>query len=313
LTAPTLRRRCSAFQRSTRARLQGLVLIVAVLTGLTLQAGCSPRQLIVRSLADELAGQGASPEDDLVLARESAAFYLKLSESVLRQTPDHVALATGVAAGFTQYAYAFVACEADRIEGRDARAAQRLRLRAARLYLRAQRHAMQALEAAQPGFAAALASSDPARWPSIAPQQVGLAYWAAASWGGHISLSKDHPETVADLPLAIRLASLAYRTEPGHGDGALASLMGSFEMARPGGSSTQASLYFDRAIQAGAGLNAGAFVAKAEGLAQPAGDRPAFEALLRQALDAADKRQDMANEVMRERARWLLDSADELF
>jgi hypothetical protein len=126
-------------------------------------------------------------------------------------------------------------------------------------------------------------------------------------------LSKDHPETVADLPLAIRLASLAYRTEPGHGDGALASLMGSFEMARPGGGAAQAANYFDRAIQAGGGLNAGAFVAKAEGLAQPAGDRPAFEALLRQALDAADKRQDVANEVMRERARWLLDSADELF
>jgi hypothetical protein len=29
---------------------------------------------------------------------------------------------------------------------------------------------------------------------------VALAYWGAAAWGGLISLSKDDPDTVADLP-----------------------------------------------------------------------------------------------------------------
>jgi hypothetical protein len=72
-------------------------------------------------------------------------------------------------------------------------------------------------------------------------------------------------------------------------------------------------VYFDRAIALGAGRNAGALVAKAEGLAQPAGDRAAFEALLRQALAAADTRRDLPNGVMRERAQWLLDNADDLF
>jgi predicted anti-sigma-YlaC factor YlaD len=292
-------------------RLSGLLTLVVV-AALSLSA-CSARGYLVRNIADELAGQGQAPEDDVQLAREASAFYLKLSESVLRQTPGHVELASSVAAGFTQYAYGFVAFEADRIESRDARAAQKLRERARRLYQRAHRHAMAALEARHPGFASALAQPDPTRWPTIEPAEVGLAYWAAASWGGYISLSKDHPDDVADLPLAIRLATQAWQTAPDHGDGALASLMGSFELARPGGSRPQAQVYFDRAITVGAGKSAGAYVAKAEGLALTSGDRAEFEALLRQALAAAAARPDLSNQVMRERAQWLLDSADDLF
>ena len=278
-----------------------------------LMAACSPRLLLVRGAAHELAQQGQSPEEDLGLAREASAFYLKLSESVLRQTPDDLPLAEAVAGGLTQYAYAFVAFEADRTEARDAKAARAMRQRAARLYLRAQRHAMQALELQRPGFAQALASQDPAAWPRLGAAEVGVAYWAAASWAAHISLSKDEPDTVADLPLVLRLARLAWDRAPEHGGGALASLMGNLEAARPGGQPQQALAYFDRALALGAGLSAGPYVAKAEGWAQPAGDRAAFEALLQQALLASARRRDLPNEVMRERAQWLLASADDLF
>ena len=280
---------------------------------LLMLGACSPRHLIIQGVANELASQGQATEDDLVLAREASAFYLKLSESLLRSAPDNLKLAESVAAGFTQYAYAFVAFEAERIESKDARSAQKLRERAALLYGRAHRHAMAALEATTPGFALALASPDPQKWPVLTESQIGVAYWAAASWGGFISLSKDDPNTVADLPLAVRLANLAWDKKPDFGDGALASLMGSFEAARPGGSPQQAGVYFDRAIDISAGKSAGAFVAKAEGVALPAGDRPAFEALLQQALAASAARRDLSNQVMRERALWLLEVANDLF
>ena len=280
---------------------------------LMMLCGCSPRQVIVQGVANELASQGSAPEEDLPLAREASAFYLKLSESILREAPDNPRLAEAVAGGFTQYTYAFVVFEADRIEPKDARAAQKMRERAARLYRRAHRHAMAALERRTPGFAHALASPDPKRWPVIADGQIGIVYWAAASWGGLISLSKDDPDVIADLPLAIRLASIAWANAPDFGEGALASLMGTFEAARPGGSSARAAAYFDRAIAAGGGRNAGVFVARAEAIAMPAGDRAAFDALLRQALAAAVNRRDLQNEVMRERAQWLLDTADDFF
>ena len=276
-------------------------------------SACSPRQLLVNGAADALASQGGAAEEDLILAREASAFYLKLSESLLKETPGNLPLAEAVAGGFTQYAFAFVSFEAEKIEAADARAAQKLRERAARLYQRAQRHAMTALEQQIPGFAQALSSPDAANWPRLNNAQVGTAYWAAAAWGGLISLSKDKPETVADLPLAMRLAQLAFDKNPLYGDGALASLMGSFEAVRPGGSAQQASRYFDQAIAIGAGKSAGAFVAKAESIALPAGNRPAFEALLQQALTASTSRRDLSNEVMRERAQWLLDNANDLF
>ena len=130
---------------------------------------------------------------------------------------------------------------------------------------------------------------------------------------GYISLSKDNPDIVADLPLAIRLARIAWEKLPEYGDGSLASLMGTFEIARPGGSRQQAVAYFDQAIAASNGRSAGAYVSKAEGIALPAGDRPAFEALLKQALTASTARRALENDLMRERAQWLLDAADDLF
>lgn len=293
--------------RTAAARVLGWLLLVLLL------GGCSARQLLVQGMASELAAQGAVPEDDLVLAREASAFYLKLSEALLREVPDNLALSESVATGFTQYAYAFVALEAERLDNQDAKAAQRLRERAARLYGRAQRHAMAALERAQPGFAQALASAQSADWPRLPAAQVGLAYWAAASWGGLISLSKDQPDSVADLPLAVRLARLAYEQQPRYGQGALASLMGNFEAARPGGSAPQALQYFDQAIALGGQRSAGPWVAKAEGVALAAADRPAFEALLQQALRVAAQHPGLQNAVMRERALWLLGSADDLF
>jgi len=287
--------------------------LIGMMTLAVILSACSPRHFIVQTMGNELASQGKSTEDDLILARDASAFYLKLSESVLRQSPDHLKLAEAVAGGFTQYAYAFVSFEAEKIEATNIKTAQKLRERAARLYLRAHRHAMAALEQKKPGFFTALSSNNPADWPRLNEEEIAVTYWAAASWGGYISLSKDHPNIVADLPLAIRLAKLAWETSPHHGDGALASLMGSFETARPGGSRQQAAIYFDQAIKLGDGKNAGAFVAKAESITLPAGDRAAFDALLQLALQACDANRNLQNEVMRERAFWLQETADDLF
>ena len=274
---------------------------------------CSPRYLIVQSLGSELAKQRNEAEDDLVLAREASAFYLKLSESLLSEIPDNAPLAAAVSGGLTQYAYAFVQFDAERMESKDAKAAQRLRERALRLYQRAHRHAMVALERANPGITKRLESPSKGPRTALLPEQLDVAYWAAASWGALISLSKDDPEAVPDLPLAVELARLVWEQQPDYAEGAIASLMGSFESSRPGGSTLLATTYFDRAIVLGNGRNAGPYVAKAESVALPAGDRNAFEALLRHALLVSDAKRDLSNSVMRERALWLLEMTDDLF
>jgi hypothetical protein len=269
----------------------GKLLLWATLT--VLLAACSPRQLLVQGVADELASQGSADEEDLGLVRDASPFYLKLSESLLRENPANAPLALAVASGFTQYTYAFVAFEAERLAATDAKAAHALNERARRLYWRAHRHAM-----------AALRSS---------PQHVGLAYWAAASWGAYIALSKDDPDAVADLPAVVQMATQAWAADPAYGKGALASLMGTLEAARPGGSPGLATRYFDQAIELGGDHSAAPYVAKAEAIAQPAGDRAAFESLLNQALAASAARRDMSNQIMQARALWLLGMADDLF
>lgn len=275
--------------------------------------GCAIRPYLVDEAATALSSQTQMPEDDLVLAREASAFYLKLSESLLREVPGHLQLACAVASGFTQYAYAFVAFEADKLEAQDAAAAQKLRERAASLYARAHRHAMSALEASSPGLGKSLAHSDGVEMLRLTQDQLAVAYWAAASWGGLISLSKDNPDVVADLPAAIRLAQLAWRQQPDFAQGALASLMGTFEASRPGGSTQQASLYFEQAMTASAGQSAGVYVARAENIALPQGDRAQFKALLQRALEVAALHRNLQNDIMRERAAWLLGMADDLF
>lgn len=272
--------------------------------------------MIVGSLADALAEQGAADETDLELLRDAAPFHLKLAESVLSRNPGHLRLAESVAAGFTQYAYAFVAFEADQVEVRDVQAAEQLRHRAAGLYRRAHRHAMTALDLAQPGYTAALRQPPHAFDRPLKPELQGLAYWAAAAWGGWISLAKDEPDVVADLPLAILLAQKAWAVDPQWGQGALSGLLGVFEAARPGGSDLKALAYFDLAIAQSENQAAGPLVAKAEGYAQKIGDRALFESLLRQALgvrEVAGSPWFVQNEVMRRRARWLLESADDMF
>lgn len=307
------------------------VILLALLLSLTgLLSACSPRHLVVRNLADELATQGSASEDDPQLAREAAAFYLKLSESVLRQTPDHAALAEAVSGGYVQYAYAFVASEAERLDATDARGAQQLRERAAALYRRAQRHALQTLERRQPGLRAALAGPEPRPGSAfrLDPSLAGLAYWGAAAWGGHISLSKDHPEIVADLPQAVRLATLAWQVAPDHGDGALAVLMAQFEAGRPGGLRQRTEAYLAHAQRISRQHQAAVWLARAELIAQVDGDRDAFVADLQRALDAVRAAEtqarrdqpdaipggaDLANRVLDARARWLLERVDDLF
>jgi hypothetical protein len=276
-------------------------------------SGCAVRPLVVDQAANALSGQGLSSEEDLQLAREASAFYLKFSESVLSETPGHLKLAESVSAGFTQYAYAFVASDAERLDAKHPKEAAAMRLRAARLYARAHRHAMKALEKNNPSLIASLRQPNLVSQQKMAEQQVPLAYWAAASLGGWISMSKDDPDLVADLPIAMRLAELAWHTTPDFGHGALASLIGTLESAKVGGSQRKAQAYFDQAIALSHGQEAGPYVAKAEGLALPAQDQKQFEQLLLQAIAVSQQHRSLQNEVMRERAQWLLASMDDLF
>ncbi|MFN7641249.1 MAG: TRAP transporter TatT component family protein [bacterium] len=173
-----------------------LCALLSALIALALLTACSPRHLVVQRIADELPTQGQVQEEDLQLAREAAAFYLKLSESMLGEAPDHVRLSEAAAGGFTQKSDAFVAFEADQLEVCDVHAAQKPRERAARLYRRAHGNAMAAPERLSPAFARALAGPFGPDCVRSAARECGLNFGEGAS---HVLGLDRHAQPARDL------------------------------------------------------------------------------------------------------------------
>jgi predicted anti-sigma-YlaC factor YlaD len=293
--------------------------VVAALVALA--GGCNLRQLAANELADTLSGSGNvfASDNDPELIRAAAPFSLKLMESVLAETPTHRGLLTATASGFTQYAYAFVAQDADELEASDVTAANRLRDRTRKLLLRARDYGLRGLDAAHPGFADQLRSNPRTAVARARKDDVPLLYWTAASWGLVITISKTQPDLVADQLAVEALIDRALALDETFEQGAIHGFLISYETVRQGASTPveqRARFHFRRAIELSEGQMAGPYVALAESICIQKQDRREFESLLKQALAIdvdARPRWRLANLIMQRRAEWLLGRAGELF
>ncbi len=307
-------------------RLQGRhpfhrALATAVVAALLLGTGCSVRKFAIRKLGDALseAGTTYASDDDPELIRGALPFSLKLIESLLAESPDHRGLLLSAASGFTQFSYAFVQQDADEAEDRDLAASEALRQRARRLYLRARDYGLRGLELDHPGFEKALRENAASAVLAAGTGDVPFLYWTAASWGAVISLSKDDPDLLADLPLVEALLRRGLELEEGYDSGALHEFLITFEGSRSdtmGGSAGKARQHFDRAMELSGGDRAAPLVALAESVSVRNQDRAEFESLLKRALGVdpgAKVEWRLANLVMQRRAKWLLERADLLF
>jgi predicted anti-sigma-YlaC factor YlaD len=286
---------------------------------LLLNAACSPRHWAVDRLGDTLAGGGStfSADDDPELVRDAAPFSLKLMEGLLAERPHHRGLLLALARGFTQYGYAFVQTEADVAEDQDYQAALALRQRARGFYLRARDYGLRGLDAAHPGFSERLRRDPEAATQIASLDDMALLYWTAASWGAAVSVSKDAPALVADLPLVEALAQRALALDEGFEQGAIHVFFIAYEAARPGPEAeARARVHFDRAVALSEGRQAAPFVSLAEAVSLRAQARGEFVSLPERAL-AIDPAQEpnsrLANRVLQRRARWLLGRIDRLF
>lgn len=284
-------------------------------------SGCSIQKLAVNKLGDALAAGGTtfSSDDDPDLVRDAAPFSLKTMEALLGQSPGHVELRRAAAAGFTQYAFAFVQIEAEERESSDFSASEALRQRARRLYLRGRNHALRGLEVRHPQFESLLRTNPSVAVANLKLRDVPLAYWAGASWAAAIAQSKDQPDLIAELPLVEALMDRALALDSHWGNGSLHSFFISYEPLRPGASSARperSKAHLDQALQLTHGDLAGPYVSYAESICVPRNDRAEFESLLQKALQVnPDRRPEwrLENLIMQRRARWLMSRIDELF
>ncbi len=277
-----------------------------------LATGCA--RFAANRVGDALAAGGTtwSSDNDPELIHAAAPFSLKLMESLLAESPRHRGLLLATTSGFTQYGYAFVQQEADELEVRDVAGATVLRDRARKLYLRARDYGLRGLRANDVGFDKAVRMAT--------KRDVPLLFWTAAAWGATISISKNDPDIVADVPKVQALIDRALTLDESFEHGMIHAFLINYEMARPGLASAErwarAKEHFDRAVELSRGRLASPLVTYAEAVCVQRQQRAEFEKLLKQALEInVDQMPDwrLANLVTQRRARWLLGRLDELF
>ena len=287
-----------------------------------LATGCSIKRFAVNDVGDALAGGGGTTfasDNGPELIREAVPFSLKLMESLLAESPEHRGLLLSCASGFTQYAYAFVQEDADELEAKDVAGAKAIRDRAQKLYLRGRDYGLHGLEVSHRGFRKMLAADPRTALTKMTKRDVPLLYWTAAAWGAAISVSKDRPDIVADLPKMEALIDRAAELDETFERGDIHTFLISYEMARPGAKPAEALArarqHFDRVVALSDGKKAAPFVSYAEAVCINQQKRAEFVELLKKALAIdVDQKPEwrLANLIAQRRARWLLGRTDEL-
>jgi predicted anti-sigma-YlaC factor YlaD len=286
-----------------------------------LLAGCSPQHLVVNLVGNALTGSDDvwASDDDLELIRDAVPFGLKTYESLLAASPRHRGLLLAAGRGFTQYAYAFVHSEADRLDTTDRLRARALRVRAHKLYLRGRDYALRGLDTAHPGFTARLRMDGAAALATTTPDDIAFLYWTGAAWAGALTAAKDDLQLLADLPTAAACMQRVLDLDETYDRGAAHEFFIVYEGNRPvamGGSPARARMHYQRALALSGGLRASVHLALAEAVSVREQNLAEFQALLEAALAVDTEKVPalrLANTLAQRRAQWLKSRIPELF
>jgi predicted anti-sigma-YlaC factor YlaD len=285
--------------------------------------GCSLKTYAINMVGDALASGNSvyETDNDIDLVGQALPFGVKLTESLLEQSPNHHGLLITACRGFVLYSYAYVQYESEVVSEDDLDRGRALRNRARRLYQRGLGYCTRAFEQPYPNLEAALLKDPKA---AVAPigvrnktRDVELLYWTAAALGLAISASPDDPSMLARLPEVEAMLDRALVLDESWDGGALHEFKVIFAGAKPG-APTDVELirrHYERALELSKGMSAGLHMAYAEAVSLPAQNKAEFRELLEKALAVnpdSVPRDRLANLISQRRARWLLERADEL-
>jgi hypothetical protein len=295
---------------------------VAIIVATAVLTGCATvNTLAVKGVASTLSegGDTVTSHDDPDLIAGAMPFALMLHESLLASVPTHEPLLTTTCSLFTQYAFGFVAADAEALQREDYDRSRRLNERAFKLAERGKGYCWRGLEVKLRGVSEALKRDPAGALARTRKEHVPLLYWSAASLGAAISAGGlDHPELLIDWPIVRAFAERALALDEAWSNGALPELMITIESQGEalGGSEDNARRYFARAVEIQRGLSPGPYVALATGVVKSRQDREEFTRLIEQAL-AIDPEKDPSRRLVtliaQKRARVLLDRIDDLF
>lgn len=270
-----------------------------------LLGGCAP---LVSSVTERLAEDLSSAildNDDLDVVRDGAPAYLIMLDALLRSSPESPSLLAAAATLNGAYGTAFV----DDPERQRSFANKALRL--------ASRAACEEIR-----WTCTVRTDDVAtlemHLPRLARKDVPVAYAFATAWAGWIQAYHDDWGAVAELGRVRLLMTRIAELDEAYEHGGPRMYLGVFETLVPavlGGRPELGRQHFERAIELSGGRFLMARVLLAERYGRLVFDRALHDRELRAALDADPRQRGMtlANLIAQQRARSLLESADEYF
>ena len=295
-----------------------LVCRLSVCLAVTLLVGCSLRQRAVNTLAEVL-GEGELVylrDADSQLVGEALPFNIKTIETLLESSPQHQSLLISATKTISLYTYGYVEPEIAKLDERDFDAAEAMRHRAAKLYQRAYRYGLRALEVSQPGFGDQLSQTPETAVAGFVREDVPMLVWTGAALGGAISVAKDDPELTADIAVVGALFHKALELDESWDRGTVHEFLLAYEAARVGGSLERAKFHYDRALELGAGKQPSIWLGWAESVSLEQQNRDEFVDLLERvvAFDVdTHPNYRLFNVLAQRRAQALLSRIDELF
>ena len=289
---------------------------------LILTSGCSLRTYAINQVGDALASGNSvyESDDDLTLVGDALPFGLKLTESLLAQSPNHRGLLLTACRGFVLYSYAYVDYAASVAADDDLDRARELRARARRLYLRSFQYGLRGLERSYPGIGAPLFADPRTTVRGIKAnrgEDVAFLYWTAASLGLAISVSPGDAALLARLPEVESLLDRALEIDEDWDEGALHEFKVVLAGAAPGTLDVPLiKKHYDRAVELSRGKSGSIHLAYAEAVSVPLQNAVEFHELIQRALDVNPDDEPgtrLVNLLAQRRARWLAARADQLF
>ncbi len=297
------------------------VLAIATLL-LATSPGCTTLAVQVAANALTSGGDTYATEDDPELVRDAVPFGLKTMEGLLAADPKNEDLLLALCSGFTQYAYAFVAADAEAadLDGKLAES-KALRARAKRLFLRARDYGLRGLDEQRDGLGKRLKTMKdlPAALALGRKEDVPLLYWTASAWTLSIVSGKADLGLVAELPAPVAMMERALALDEAWSEGSIHEFFIAYDATRSereGGGAARVRGHHDRALQLSMNQKLGPRVSLAEGLLVQTQDRAGFTAALEEVLKAdvdAAPRLRLVNTLAQRRARLLLEHVDDLF
>ncbi|MCC6810228.1 MAG: hypothetical protein IT381_22550 [Deltaproteobacteria bacterium] len=282
------------------------------------------KTIALNSVADAMSGQGSafSSDEDPELVADAVPFALKTMESLMPELPEHAALRLSACSGFVQYGFAFVLTPA-KLTG-NINVERVASLRAKKLFLRARKYCIAALDIAHPGFAKAVtedlsALSDKTKViAEMTTEDVPALYWLSAATALSVTSLKEQVDMVPHLPVVDVLIHRALALNPTWDKGTLYEFLIAFDGGRSetmGGSPKRAREAYAKAVELSAGKRVSPHVSLAENVSVSEQNRKEFDALLDKALAVdldAEPESRLGNVIARRRAEKLKQTADDL-